>query len=554
MDRLKEQLQRVSEQLNGLSASQKMLTASLLAIMVMTLFWWARYAASPELLPVLDRSINPQEMMAIEAALRGRGIEARIVNDRIMVAAERRLESLAVLGYANKLPMDSADAWDDVVKQISPWDTSQKTSALFNRAKQQVLSQLIEGYFPDVISARVVIEPTSTRQIGGRGGVEPSASVFINARAAGKLQELANAAAATVANAQAGLSVSRVSVLINGRSYRPQDPSGAGGISSGSFIDDKHAEEARYADKIRRDALAHIPNALVSVYVAVDVSSTQETRTVYDRDNTVSKEKSIDSQVTERVTAVPAAAQEPGAQANLPLSDESAVVASAPNTETSENTRTQMENFVGQSVQQINKPAGSMVVTGASVRVPRSFFVNQFKLRNPSAAEPDDAALEPLIAAETRQIQTHVARCCGLVNEQDVAVSPYPDQMPPMAAAAQETPTGSGAAMTGMLRAHVKEIAIGGLALISLFMVMSMVRKGTVTPVIAPPVELSEVVPLATDENIAGEAGEGAAMLDGMELDDDTIKAQQMVQQVSTMVKENPEGAASLVRRWLERT
>ena len=42
-------------------------------------------------------------------------------------------------------------------------------------------------------------------------------------------------------------------------------------------------------------------------------------------------------------------------------------------------------------------------------------------------------------------------------------------------------------------------------------------------------------------------------MLDGMELDEDTIKAQQMVEQVATLVKENPDSAANLVKRWLNR-
>ena len=42
-----------------------------------------------------------------------------------------------------------------------------------------------------------------------------------------------------------------------------------------------------------------------------------------------------------------------------------------------------------------------------------------------------------------------------------------------------------------------------------------------------------------------------AAMLDGMELDEDAVRAQQMLEQVSTMVEENPDAAANLVKRWL---
>ena len=41
--------------------------------------------------------------------------------------------------------------------------------------------------------------------------------------------------------------------------------------------------------------------------------------------------------------------------------------------------------------------------------------------------------------------------------------------------------------------------------------------------------------------------------LDGMEMDEDTIRSQQMLEQVSNLVKENPDSAASLVKRWLNR-
>jgi flagellar biosynthesis/type III secretory pathway M-ring protein FliF/YscJ len=43
-------------------------------------------------------------------------------------------------------------------------------------------------------------------------------------------------------------------------------------------------------------------------------------------------------------------------------------------------------------------------------------------------------------------------------------------------------------------------------------------------------------------------------MLDAMELDEDAVRTQQMLDQVSTMVAENPDGAATLVKRWMNRT
>ena len=53
---------------------------------------------------------------------------------------------------------------------------------------------------------------------------------------------------------------------------------------------------------------------------------------------------------------------------------------------------------------------------------------------------------------------------------------------------------------------------------------------------------------------VAGEVSEGDRTLDGMELDDDAVKTQQVVEQVSAMVAENPDAAANLVKRWLNRT
>ncbi|HMO27103.1 MAG TPA: hypothetical protein PKB10_12630, partial [Tepidisphaeraceae bacterium] len=69
MDTLRQQLLRIQQQLNGLSASQKMLTASLLAIMVMTILWWARYAGTAAMEPLLDQSMTAEEIARIKPLL-----------------------------------------------------------------------------------------------------------------------------------------------------------------------------------------------------------------------------------------------------------------------------------------------------------------------------------------------------------------------------------------------------------------------------------------------------------------------------------------------------
>src|SRR5581483_7360919 len=111
-----------------------------------------------------------------------------------------------------------------------------------------------------------------------------------------------------------------------------------------------------------------------------------------------------------------------------------------------------------------------------------------------------------------------------------------------------------GGSSTLSLTSHVREIAVGLLAIVSLFMVSMMVKKSSPAAVVAAAVETAEPPALGGMLDIAGEVSEGGQTLDGMELDEDAIKAQQMVEQVSTMVKENPEAAATMVKRWLNRS
>jgi flagellar biosynthesis/type III secretory pathway M-ring protein FliF/YscJ len=68
------------------------------------------------------------------------------------------------------------------------------------------------------------------------------------------------------------------------------------------------------------------------------------------------------------------------------------------------------------------------------------------------------------------------------------------------------------------------------------------------------PAEPSEARNISAGETVVGNVGEGNTALDGMELDEDAVKAQQMLDQVQQMVQTNPEGAAGLVKRWLNRS
>src|SRR5688572_33373421 len=106
MDFVKNQIQRIQQQLAGLTASQRMLTVALVAVMVMTLLYWARYAGTADMEPLLDQAFTQQDLGRVQAYLSSKGVRFDNSGDRILVPAERKMELLADLAFARMLPQD----------------------------------------------------------------------------------------------------------------------------------------------------------------------------------------------------------------------------------------------------------------------------------------------------------------------------------------------------------------------------------------------------------------------------------------------------------------
>src|SRR3712207_1348762 len=107
MDFLKSQFERIQQQLTGLTPSQKMLSASLVTIMVMTLWLSGRYAAAPEMEPLLSQALGDDEITRIGSQLTAAGIKHTVGPDRrLLVPADRKIQALANLASVNALPKD----------------------------------------------------------------------------------------------------------------------------------------------------------------------------------------------------------------------------------------------------------------------------------------------------------------------------------------------------------------------------------------------------------------------------------------------------------------
>lgn len=547
MDIIKAQFDRIQQQLKGLSASQKMLTASLLAIMVMTLVLWGRYAGEPEMMPLLDQPMTTEDLARLPDHLQAKGITTRIVGDRIFVATEQHRAALAVLTYDRMLPKNTSYAFDKFLGKMTMFDPPDKQKAIWNEAKQAQLSSIISA-LEGVADATVIID--GGQQRGIRTRQEPRASINITMRPGYKpTQHLANAAADLVAGAQQGLKPSEIRIVIDSRPFKPYDPDSEFTFGNGGELFEQLVQREQYYSQKIQSMIDHIPGAIVSVHCKINNQVKHSTAHIVDKSQTVQLEQRILTETEEMSSSEPAA-MEPGAVPNTGMVIEEAV-ARGPET-TSNREKSEIENLADYTRRDevVKDPGGDVSVLGVSVRLPRSHFVNVYRARYGTDTEPEEKALEALMNEEVAHVESAVRALTGLSGDEGVSISLFTDILPkmedlPQMAATTSLPLGLGD--------HAKEIAIGVLAVVSLFMVLMMVRKSTPAPSMPVAVEPAQPQQLAGGEDLAGEVGEGNPLLDGMELDDDAVRAQQMIGQVSSMVKENPDAAAQLVKRWLNR-
>jgi flagellar biosynthesis/type III secretory pathway M-ring protein FliF/YscJ len=562
MDVFKAQFEQVKKQFAALTATQKMLVFALVAVMGLTLVYWSRYAGSSEMVSLMGtQTLTDAEIGGIDEALAMRGIEHTMTAGKVMVPTELKTQALGVLMYNHKLPSDTRSAFEEMSKTLTPFSSETERQAVYTQALNKQMAVVISG-FPGVASATVVISARSEQRV--EGSVPPTAMVSITTKGGGESSpdKLARAAADGLAGAVSELTPGHVSVIVDGVPKRFSDS------DNGAESADAQQETRKKFQKDMEDDIQKRYSYIAGLTVVVncDVELKKETihSVKYDKNGVVSQleqsvTKSDESQnnpVKNGDTGVL-----PNAGSNSPVSvggggGESQMASNATIEQTSEFNKI----LVPTTETTTDSPAGKTTSVSAAVGVPLSYIKTDYRGRHPGAKELTGAEFEAYVKAKLAEIRETVAKTVGIKSESDLAVEMYVDAPPEVMAA--PAAAGPSAAMT-LVTAHGKELAVGLLAVASLFLMVMMVRKSPTVTVMtsAGPMTISGLEQAAAGgAGGGGAAGSqnmvatgGTAALDGMELGDDEVRTQQMLDQVSTMVKENPDGAAALVKRWLSR-
>ena len=275
MDALKAQWERILQQLSALTATQKMLVAALVAVMVLTVLYWGRYAGNAEMVPVLDQTLSDDDIGPIDHQLELAGVPHSVSAGKVLVPADRKSEILANLMFARVLPQDTHSAFETMSKQLNPFTSNNEREASYTEATSMELASII-GQFPGVASAKVIINAKNETRI--EGGIPPSATVFIATKGEPEhVKILAKAAADGVAHAVSGLTPSHISVIVNGIPMKVPDAEGdqLGGVDD--LIDLKQRNETRLEQKIRNQ-FSFITGLTVTVTCDVENRTMEENK------------------------------------------------------------------------------------------------------------------------------------------------------------------------------------------------------------------------------------------------------------------------------------
>lgn len=587
MDQLRVILKRIGAQLSLLTLTQRLLIASLCILMVMVLFLVSQYAGSPKLVALIPTGTPDDQNKASEHLDRA-GIPFQLQGGKVMVLVDRKYPALASLVKAQVLPNSKKLMLDGLQSQSSWLMPNKQLDQMYTTALTNELSAVIRN-FPGIEDASVFVSNPERTGIG-QAFRKPVAQVTLFPRqGAGLDQSTVNALADLVSGSFSGLEMRDVAIIdgTNKRSHRAVSQED---FFASSYIEQVAKVEQRVQEKIA-DHLRYIGDVIISVNAMVDGAHRKkiENRVLDKGSGTVSLPI---EEITQSMTSTSSSkgGAEPGLASNVGM-DVSRGGSGATGSNTSDETGTnKFENQFGRVTTEQLDPRGKPTKINVTISVPKDYVAQIVKQKkgaggggagttggaDAKASEPSDdeikqawesadgvkaaieAAVGPLVETE------------GVAGAQAAAGTVRAFLIPVAMTASLGLPghAGSGGSGGSILSSAggllggsggvggaaglVKTVAIGALALFSIALMFTMVRKAGKASALPTPEELVGIPPaLQPNSDVVGEADETDTAMTGIEVDPERLKTSKMLDEVTQLVKSNPGSAATVFNRWL---
>jgi flagellar M-ring protein FliF len=557
MEFLNAQTKYVADQLRSLSASQRVAIALLLVILLGGMWGMIQWSGQGEWIDLLGQSLTPQELNKVETQLRLAGVESNVDGDRIFIRGDeaQRQRIHAMLAQSKALPGDMSLGYAELVNEDNVWESDQKSRWKQQRALESELSAVIAG-FTGITDARVLIQVSERRRLGRQSAASSASVRLVSATSDPVNQQKVDAIARYIAGAVPGLDAKNVTLTDGSRSYRASD-------ASEGLAKDMLGRQRQLEDHYRRmiyDQLKHIEGVVINV------------RAILRQDDEQTVEVTLGKPVTNQIrdkeeeTKGGSSSAGPGVRPN-----QSRALTDA--TQGSSMTRTETEETLegdrDRKNTQIVKSAGSLLGLTASVNVPSDYLLGIIEAQEPENPDTSRVGIQRVADAELPKIEAQVKTLILAAGDGDnprVVVDWYytSSARGPAATTAEAAAVAAASPLevVPLLEQYGPQAGLGLLAVFSLFMVLriakkaqgTIVQQGASAKAAAKAAALEETPLDSLSAGIApiGEVQEMEGILVGHEVDESTVRTQQIVTQIGQMVSEDPATAASIVGHWLE--
>ncbi len=579
MGSLQRVIAQLLDRLRDTNTSQKMALMLGGVLVAVSLLWLAQWAATPEMVPLLNQDLTSDELTAIQSELETLGQKSEVRGTRLYVqSGANRASLMAHLQQRDKMPSNTSSTFASLVAESDPWISQAENERRWTYALQQEIQQVLRQ-FQGVRDARVFLNLNTQRGFSRRAA-RKSASVTLIMQQSGPVpRELGIAAARLVSGAVSGLRVQDVQVV---------DASGSPAVDWEAENDpaDRLArtvvrEERRYREKIRSQVPD--PRALVDVQAEIETTA----RNTETEEPLKPVEVAVES-IRETTTRI-RRSEQPGVQPNTGVA-----VSGGGADEAHEKEESKTELTPGISRKQEQTPAGEVKAVTAAISLSYTYLANVFERANPDVESPTEEDIERVFGRERDRLLPQVAKLVKPQVEENVAVSWYYDT-------AVVTPVESSPGILdetmGVVRSYGPQSVLALLAMMSLGVMLRMAKKSGAGEAFGLELGLSDEAiaaaqraaddmgALAAEQRSAGAAARarGAAvgsnipmygadgklvpgtaevmpqaaategMLVAQEVDAGMVQTRKMLDQICEMTEGDPEVVAGLVEQWIQR-
>ncbi len=555
MDFLNKSYNQIADLFRSMTVGTR-ITAALLLVMIVTslvyLFVFEIHSGSDYLFGA--REFSQSELDAMQKAFAAAGLDQfEVVGYRIRVPRHNRYQYLQALAQSNFVPENFDSALDEALSSSNSWFEPKELREL-------KVQHAIQKKLARVISAIAGIEKATVQyheeHLGGfPPKVEKSATVAVEATGRRPLDDDLVKAVRTIASNWFGIPPENTVVtdLIRGRAYTGKAGINENGSADTVYADTKRMYEKDWKEKIL-ERLSMYPGIVVAVNVELEPELNNESQKVtYDSQPTAVQSDS--STKTEETR--PAASGRPGAVPNQVASNAPRAITTSSTLATSiEESRERQVSVTGHEQIHIKKaPLPPKLVT-ASIGVPKSLFV---KIWHSTHDQPGKTPQTPppadLQEIEKRTVSSIETALVNLLPAPPAGVNPYPnvqvtsfDDLPPPT----EEPPSTTSVAFGWLAENWQTLGMFGLGIFGLLFLRGMVRSGGTSQA---PADVAANVDLSNFANVAATTPENESAEQTAEpmlaRHRSSTGGSNLRDELTTLVKEDPDAAANVLRSWI---